>query len=211
MIRSGSRSSIIFAVTLAACNAQEETPPGQAVGEPTQAAPGSAAADPSVVHHPEPPARPETKRDSIQVEGDWQLTTARLVQPQASIPFSTYVPEGVLFEQVSSGEGEGFYFKANFAGRRNDNAFMLVFVLPEGSTKQDAEKLADALLASHAGPNITRIVRHGSYQGWPFYRALIWPGDYGDGMGANTAYIARQWVWLNDGKSLESTLEPQSE
>ena len=29
--------------------------------------------------------------------------------------------------------------------------------------------------------------------------------------GARTAYITREWVWLNDGRSLGSTLESQPE
>ena len=40
------------------------------------------------------------------------------------------------------------------------------------------------------------------------FKALIHE-EFGDGMGPRTHYIRKEWVWLNDGKSLESTLRPQ--
>ena len=33
----------------------------------------------------------------------------------------------------------------------------------------------------------------------------------GDGMGPRTHYIRSQWIWHNDGQSLEATLRPQPE
>jgi hypothetical protein len=206
-----SRFSIILALALAACNAQEEVPPGQSTGEPTQAAPGSAAGDPAVVHHPEPPARPETLRDSIQLEGTYHAITARLVKPEGSISFSTYVPEDMHYEMNSSDEGEGHFFYANFAGRKNENAFMLVFLLPPGATRTDAQALGNAFVTSRGGKQRVASVRHGSYNNRVFYVATAYPAEFGDGMGPRTHYIRSRWVWLNDGKSLESTLEPRRE
>ncbi len=210
MIRLFLRFSIILALTVSACNAPEPAP-GQSQAGETQAAPGSAAADPSVVHHPEPPQRPETKRDSIQLEGTFEPITAKLVAPQGSIPFSTYVPDDMLFEQANSDEGEGYFFYANFGGKKNEKAFMLVFLLPSGSTEADAQAIGNAFVTSRRGAHNVANIRIGDYNGRSFYLAHTYPAEFGDGMGPRTHYIRSNWVWLNDGKSLESTLQPRRE
>ena len=200
----------IFALALPACNAREEAPAQTDAGN-TQAAPGSATGDPSVVHHPEPPARPESRRDSIAIEGSFQPITAKLVKPQASVPFSTYVPEDMVFEQNSSGEGDGYFFFAGFGGKKNENAFMLVFLLPAGSSEADARAVGDAFVASRKGNQNVANVRYGTYNDRPFYVAHAYPAEFGDGMGPRTHYIHSHWIWLNDGRSLDATLEPRRE
>ena len=202
--------TVIFACAVSACNAREDAP-GQSRTDETQAAPGSASGDPGVVHHPEPPPRPETKQDSIQLEGTWKTVTANLIQPQASIPFSTYVPDDMAFEQSSSGEGEGYYFYAEFGGQRNESAFMLVFLLPKGGTAAEARSLGNAFIASRSGNGRIANVRYGEYNGRSFYVAHAYPAEFGDGMGPRAHYIRTNWVWLNDGRSLESTLQPRPE
>jgi hypothetical protein len=204
MNRSRLRYILIFALMSAACNARSDESPG-ATGE-TQAAPGSAAADPSVIHHPEPPARPQQKTDSLQLEGVWERISAQLVQPTSSIPFSTYVPQDMVFEMAASGEGEGFYFFTNFGGRKNEHAFMLVFLLPAGSTGADATRLGTAFLASRADEGVVTRVQQGNYQNRHFYIAYVYPAEFADGMAPRTHYIRSQWIWLNDGQSLSATL-----
>jgi hypothetical protein len=197
--------SLILACTLWACN---EPPRGQSSsdGSGTQAAPGSATGDPSVVHHPEPPARPAQKPDSIQLEGNWEPFTARLVQPATDLTFSTYLPKGMEFEQQSSGEGEGFYFHSAFPGQQ-EKAFMLVFMAPQGASAADVRNLATAFKQSRSDPNRIARVQLGSYHNRHFYVAYSYPYEFADGMGPRTHYIRTQWIWLNDGKSLESTLQ----
>lgn len=212
MLRPSLKYMLIFAAFLVACNteASEEQSEGQARSETeTQAAPGSATGDPSVVHHPEPPARPDSKRDSIQIEGNHEGFTASLVKPTTDLAFSTYLPKDMIFESSSSGEGEGFFFYTNFAGRRNDNAFMLVFILPQGSSQADAQRLADAFVSSRKKSTQVARVRLGSVQNRQFYVADTYPAEYGDGFGPRAAYIHKQWIWLNDGSSLEATLQPR--
>lgn len=211
MNRSLLRITVIFAVVVAACNARDESasqagPQAEPENTATQAAPGSAAADPSVVHHPEPPPRPQQKTDSMQVEGMWERFTARLVAPTTDVPFSTYVPQRMQFDQQASGEGEGFYFYAAFSGQRNPNAFMLVFLLPQGADETQARTLANAFRASRSGARQATRVQLGEYSGRHFYVAYTYPAEFGDGMGPRTHYIREQWVWHNDGKSLNATL-----
>jgi hypothetical protein len=209
MQKSLMRVAFIFVATLAACNSQSEMAEeqGQSVSATeTQAAPGSVAGDPSVAHHPEPPARPAEKQDSMQMEGSWQRFSATLVQPTTDLPFSTYVPKDMIFEPASSGEGEGFFFYTNFSGRRNDNAFLLVFLLPRGSTRDHAQKLADAFAASRANDSQIARTQIGEYQGRFFYVAQTYPREYSEGFGPRAGFIRKQWIWLADGKSLDATL-----
>ena len=210
MNRSLLRITVIFAVALAACNAREESTPQTEQPQPespnTQPGPGGQAGDPPVAHHPEPPARPQEKTDSIQVEGMWEPMRARLVSPTTSLPFSTYVPERMQFDQQASGEGEGFYFYASFDGKRNPNAFMLVFLLPQGADAAQARTLANAFRASRSGARQSTGAQLGEYNGRHFYVGYTYPAEYGDGMGPRMHYIRENWVWHNDGKSLHATL-----
>jgi hypothetical protein len=207
MNRSLLRNIVIFAVVLPACNARDDAASqAEPADTETQAAPGSAAADPSVAHHPEPPNRPQEKTDSLQVEGMWEQFTARLVAPTTAVPFSTYVPPRMEFDQQAAGEGEGFYFYAAFNGERNPNAFMLVFLLPQGADEAQARTLANAFRASRSGARQSTRVQLGEYNGRHFYVGYTYPAEFGDGMGPRTHYIREQWIWHNDGKSLNATL-----
>ncbi len=202
------RTSVIFALVLGACNAgNDATPQADPQTSEPQAAPGSAAEDPSVVQQPEPPARPQEKQDSIQLEGMWEPMKARLVQPNTSVPFSTYLPEGMEFDQQASGEGEGFYFYAAFGGQRNENAFMLVFVLPAGAAEAQARTMANTFRASRSGSGQSTRVQLGNYNGRQFYVGYTYPAEFGDGMGPRTHYIRENWIWHSDGKSLNATLQ----
>jgi hypothetical protein len=205
------RFMTIVAITLGGCNSEPAEEPGQSQSATeTQAAPGGAAGDPAVAHHPEGPARPPEKQDSMQMEGTWERFTATLIQPNTSLPFSTYVPKDMIFEQASSGEGEGYHFYTNFAGKRNDNAFVMLFLLPPGATREQAQRIADAFVASRT-QNKEQIARAqlGTHQDRFFYWAETYPREYSEGVGPRSAYIRRQWIWLGDGKSLEATLQPR--
>lgn len=220
--------SLILAAVVAACNAKEQTQ-----GE-TQAAPGSAAGDPSVVHHPEPPQLPAQKTDSIRLEGTWHRFTARLVQSDAGLRFSTYVPADMIYEPVSSDEGDGHFFFSNFAGRRNDNAYVLVFIFPPGTTEAQARRLAHSFVSSRDtirgrrqpdqdyqeslfelgfffrsnGADHFGDIALGKHRDRYFYFAMQYPQEFGDGFGPRADYIRKQWVWLDDGQGLGLTLRP---
>ena len=213
MRQSLSKVGLILLALLAACNAE---PDRQSEPSTTQDAPGSATGDPAVVHHPEPPARPAEHLDSVQVEGTWERFTAKLVQPAAEPPFSAYVPPDMIFEQASSGEGDGYYFFTNFAGKRNDNAFVLVFVYPAGTSEPEAQRRVQAFMASRKaksseGSRFTFEQNGVMYAGGielkqqdgRFYHvADQYPREYGDGFGPRAAFIKRNWVWLKSGDSL---------
>jgi hypothetical protein len=219
---------LILPVLAAACNEQEQETPQ------TQAAPGSANADPAIVHHPEPPQRPSEKSDSIPLEGTYQRITARLVQSNAAPRFSTYVPEDMLYEPSSSAEGDAHYFYTNFAGRKNERAYMLIFIYPDGTNEATARRSVDSLIA-RLDTIRGRTATNTSFQNSLFERAYFFPRDgityfgrialaryndrfihlviqypqeYADGFGPRAHYIRRQWVWLDDGQGLGLTSPP---
>jgi hypothetical protein len=219
---------VILPTVAAACNA-----PDQEAAQ-TQAAPGSADADPAIVHQPELPQRPIEKTDSIRLEGTYQRFTARLVQSDAPPGFSTYIPEDMLYEPGSSGGGHGHYFYTNFAGRKNELAYMLIFVYPEGTAEAAARRSVDSLIA-RLDTIRGRTLTNTSFQNSIFERAYFFPRDgithfgrialarhndrfihlviqypqeYADGFGPRAAYIRSQWVWLDDGQGLGLTSPP---
>lgn len=210
MIKSLSKVTLILAAALLGCNSAADE---RAM---TQDAPGSATGDPGVVHHPEPPARPGEKIDSIQVEGTYERFTAKLVESSVPPRFSTYLPADMVFEPVSSGEGDGYYFHTNFGGARNENAFLLVFVFPERTSQANAQQMLQAFKASRNATstegdrftfqrNGTRL--HGGISlhdenGRYYYVAEQYPAEYGDGFGPRAEFIKKQWVWLDTGSSL---------
>ena len=213
---------VIFALSAVACNVEEQ-PPLQ-----TQAAPGSMTGDPSVVHHPEPPPRPQQKPDSIQIEGMWERFTATLVESTSDPRFSSYLAPNMLYEPASSGEGEGHYFYTNFGGRRNDEAYLLVFVYPRGTTEAQARARVNAVAVSRtpvqrseeAGSRYSNSLLERDFQfqrNGIFYQGDVilgkhddrffhlvrqHPEDYSEGFWPRVLYIQREWVWLPGGQGL---------
>lgn len=205
MDKSLSKFALILLAALAACNVEKQEPAN------TQAAPGSATGDPAIVHHPEPPARPASKPDSILMEGTYLRFTARLVQPISSVEFSTYLPHDMIFENSASAEGEGFFFYTNFAGKRNDNAFLLVFILPRGSQRSDADRIAETFESSRAALGMNVDVKVGQHGDRFYYVAQQYPAEYAEGFLPRSLYIRDRWVWLDDGQGLLSTSQPRRE
>ena len=226
------RYAIIFAAGLIACNAGDDQTRGE-----TQAAPGSATGDPSVIHHPEPPKQPAEKVDSLPMEGMYEKFTMKLVEGSGEPRFTTYAPPDMIYEPVASDEGQGHFFFTNFVGKRNDNAFMLVFVFPEGATEEDARRLAESFVNSRkpvqrgaeARRRFSESIFERDFQfqqdgGWYqgeitlakyndryFYVALQYPEDYSEGIYPRINYIRKEWVWLQDGKGLGLTSPPLRE
>ena len=226
-----SKYAVILVAALVACNAED-----QSRGE-TQAAPGSATGDPSVVHHPEPPPRPAEKTDSTLMEGKYEKFSAKLEEGNGEPRFSTYVPRDMIYEPAASGEGEGHYFYMTSAGKKDDKAFMLVFIFPERTTEPDARKMLEAFASSRkpvartaeAGTRYRESIVErdfqyqtnglwyqgsvalGKYNDRFFYLALQHPEDYSEVFYPRVEYIRKEWVWLQDGKGLGLTLQPLRE
>lgn len=137
------------------------------------------------------------KADSIQIEGTWQPITLKLYQPPSSPPFRTYVPSDMIAESTSSDEGTGHYFYSAFGGKRNDEAFLLVFLPPANTTRADIDRFADAFRKSREKPGYFVSVVPRTRGGRHYYEAMQYPREYGDGFAPRARRIMEEWKWLD--------------
>jgi hypothetical protein len=151
--------------------------------------------------------RPATKTDTISIEGEKVPVTLRLYDQYSNL-FTTYFPEkDFLVEGVSSGEGTGVKFTANFGGNRNDNAYVQVSFLNDFQTLERLRNFVNGkngLIASNRwqlgestqkvgyawaieriafrqGNNIVGNLYLGQQNGRVFYVITHYPVEYGDG------------------------------
>jgi len=157
---------------------------------------------------------PLEKKDSVRIEGSMESITLKLIKPEGADPaFTTYMPKDFVFDPVSSGEGTGYYFFTNFAGKRNPEAYLLLFVFPENTTQADAVARVKAFVASRnstAKPadyeafsftkNNVRYAsgidlrQHGNLF---YYISRHYPVEMADGFGPRAHKITESWKWLN--------------
>lgn len=161
--------------------------------------------------------RPATKTDSITVEGEKVPVTLRLYDQYSNL-FTTYFPEKeFLAEGVSSGEGTGVKFIANFGGSKNENAYVQVAFLNDFTTLEQIRSFVNSkngLLVSNAwqvvdrtqkvpyawakekiafskGKNTVGNLYLGQQNGKVFYVITHYPVEYGDGFPPRADLILR--------------------
>lgn len=188
VIHSGWRCVILLSV-LAGCNRQPEKS-GHVV---TDSAPlvRTRAGGGELV------AVPTEKTDSIRIEGVLQPIKLRLVQPPSNVPFLTYVPEDMISETRASRAGEAHYFFANFGGKRNREAYLLMNVLAAGTTKETAVAIAKAFRSAgaKAGYVVTMDLRmHGNRY---YIIGEHYPQEYSEGLAPRLGIVQREWKWLD--------------
>ena len=171
-----------------------------------------------------PAARPAVKRAPLSIEGTTDTIDVELVRsPEGWVPaFSTYRPADMLQETMSSDEGDGIRFIANFGGLRNDDAFVHVFFYPATATEAGVRRTLDSYLATRQEritearryrwtlierPFMGSSSRAGRTYGWIgagqhadrwFHIAIEYPQEYGDGFGPRADYILQEWIWEED-------------
>ena len=178
------------------------------------------------------PRPPETKVDTVMIEGTPQETVLRLVESPAGFEpaFYTYVPEDMTSDQVSSDEGTAWRFNARFGGVENPEAFLLVFFYPENTSEEIARERIAAMMAnrrrvqrdageakryawsieefsyrgtSQSGQPIVGFIALGRRNGRLFHVMIEYPAEYGDGFGPRAHRILSEWRWA-DGSALAS-------
>ena len=140
----------------------------------------------------------------------------RLVREEGfPLPFSTYVPEEMGYDAVSSGEGSAARFSL---GSEPREAVLSVFV-PSGDVddldawaREMAETMGEPSLLeppawaeaaySFGGMDVMGSLLAGRHAGRPFYVLETIPLDMGDGFGPRAAAVQREWRWLDDGSGL---------
>ena len=164
--------------------------------------------------------RPETRRDTIMLEGMPEPVTLRLFRTPGGfpLPFSTYFPEDMIAEVTPS--GEEVRFVAAFGGQRNDSAFVAARVYPEGATEEEARARLRAALGGAVerasepayGWGEEEYVRQGAgtvgrgvlgrHAGRLFHVVVRYPAEYGDGFGPRAGTILDEWRWGDGGEPL---------
>lgn len=151
--------------------------------------------------------RPATKTGTITVEGEKVPVTLKLYEQYSDL-FTTYFPEKeFIAEGLSSGEGTGVKFIANFGGSRNENAYVHIAFLNDVKTLDQLKSFVNGkngLIASNKwqvvnreqkvtypwakekiafnqGKDIVGNVYLGQQSGRVFYVITQFPGEYGDG------------------------------
>lgn len=173
--------------------------------------------------------RPEEKHATIRMEGFDEPFTLRLFRAPDDFPlqFSTYFPPDMLAE-VTREPAPGVSFVANFAGKRNDNAVLRVVFEPAGTIESAAKARARRAAAERGmndraddtprrfawslaeydfaeqtsdGEQVGGTVAVGRHGDRYFQVLLMYPDEYGDGMGPRVARILDEWRW-QDGAPL---------
>lgn len=189
MIHSGWRYVILLGV-LAGCNGKDKKPAGAAAQDSARAGRPVSPAGGFV-------ALPTEKTDTIRVEGNAEPIKVQLVQPPSSVPFLTYIPADMISETRSSNMGEAHYFYANFGGKRNSQAYLLMNVLPAGTTMANAVAVAKAFreAGEQAGYIVSLDLRmHGNRY---YFIGEHYPSEYADGLPPRSHIIQSEWKWLD--------------
>jgi ASC-1-like (ASCH) protein len=161
--------------------------------------------------------RSPTKTATITVEGEKIPVSLRLYD-QFSDLFTTYFPvKDFLAQGVSSGEGRGVRFIANFGGSKNENAYVSVAFLNDFKTLGQVRAFINGkrgLIASNGwrvvsrtrnvpyrwakekivfgkGNNIVGNIYLGQEKGKAFYVITHYPVEYGDGFPPRADLILR--------------------
>jgi hypothetical protein len=194
---------------------------GERAAERSPPAPGTPA--PAGVPAP-PPERPEEVRGTIVLEGMEEPMVYRLYRPPAGfpLPFSTYLPEDVEADAVSSGEGDAVRIVPRFGGVRDESAYLALLVLPERVEREAAGRLVRDVAGRHGrvervGDPAPGVLEAYGFQGADGragrielrrrdgrYLYLIdhAPLEMGDGWGPRVRHVLDEWRWASDGAPL---------
>ncbi|MBD2197073.1 MULTISPECIES: hypothetical protein [Calothrix] len=151
--------------------------------------------------------RPATKTATIGVEGEKVPVTLKLYDQYSDL-FSTYFPDKeFIAEGLSSGEGTGVKFIANFGGTRNENAYVHIAFLNDVKTLEQLKSFVNGqngLIATNKwqvvnreqpvtypwakekivfnqGKDIVGNIYLGQQNDKVFYVITQFPVEYGDG------------------------------
>jgi hypothetical protein len=161
--------------------------------------------------------KPSTKTAVISVEGEKTTVSLKLYEEYKNL-FTTYFPDkDFLTEGVSSGEGTGVRFIANFGGVKNNNAYVGISFLNSVKNLGQLRRFVNSksgLIASNKwrvvsriqntsyswakekivfrqGRDLTGTLYLGQQNGKVFYVITLYPIEYGDGFAPRADLILR--------------------
>lgn len=102
--------------------------------------------------------RPITRTDTVSLEGMREPMALRLFRTPENfpLPFTAYVPED-MDPRADASDGTA-HFTAEFGGVRNEDAFVHLFVFPEGTPLPEAVATARGYTAGRSGIPVSRGV-----------------------------------------------------
>lgn len=164
--------------------------------------------------------REEIKEGTVVLEGDPHPITLHLFQTPAdwSMRFSTYYPEDFVVETGVDDGMQVVRFMTNFAGIKNEEAFLGVYIFPAGSdestVRQVVEDVASDLGINEATGDTAQpiwaqkywrgetvdgshyaTISLGQHAGNFFYVITHYPFEMGDGFGPRAHIILEEWLW----------------
>lgn len=221
------------ALLLSACTAKDEgeTPAPDDTPPPAAGQAAPPAAQPEDSADPALPTRPETRADTLMLEGMPEIERATLVRspPDFALPFSTYVSSGMRTEFRTGDGGSAVRFSAAFGGVENRNAYLQVYVYDAGVERPTVNDVITGFVRSRApgideaasietppwaleamrfayiGTGGVRMVGRtltGEHNGRYFHVIAHYPQEYAEGMGPRIDRILRQWRWEDTGALL---------
>ena len=186
---------ILISGTVIACNSQEK--------------PDEVEADPAPSPVVQDNALPDTREDTLMIEGMAEQATLTLYRSPQNWPvrFHTYLPPQMEAETISSGEGDAVKFNFNKAN-------VTLTTLPEGASRSIAQERAMAALGTKAvqpcdnlwewqwgcyyttdNPSQVNKIIMGEQQGRYFYFLIRYPADYADGFSPRYSMLLDEWRW----------------
>jgi len=169
------------------------------------------------------PARPKTREVALPIEGTTETIAVNLLEAPKAFPlnFSTYMPDDMQVETVSSGEGDALRITAAFGDQPSEQAALTIFAFPDRVSAQEALQVAEqTALALGGTPREDRrytwstaeyqlqgersgFLALAEHDGTPFYLLATYPPEFGDGMAPRIELILREWRWA-DSQPLET-------
>ncbi len=88
----------------------------------------------------------EQIKDTISLEGMEEPITLNLYDHPDAL-FLTYVPEDLLAEEASGGEGDSYFFYANYGGEKLEEIYLQIYIFAEHITEQPSAEATDSTYA----------------------------------------------------------------
>jgi len=169
----------------------------------------------------EPPiAWDKVIQESIELEGMKEPLALNLYE---GFNFKTYVPEDFLVESLSSGEGDGYWFYANYENKKVEDVYLHLFFFPETIKEEPSIEDKNSLLY-HMLPNMNVIDQTDKVDEWAineyknpnggeyamlgkhgdryFTMTLRYPGEYAEGFVPRANKIIDHLYWTDTNEYL---------
>lgn len=186
----------------------------------------------SASHGPRLEARPQTKMETISLEGMEQTLRFRLYDSRSAgldVPFTTYVPDDMAIRSAPVETGDRFVARAVFGGQVEPRAFVEARFLPPQVSESVA---AESLAAWAPGDERANPLESGKRFAWSvrerwtqrgegeeavqgvaalgrhaerwFVIRVEYPIEYGEGLLPRVEQVLEEWRWEDTGGGLGS-------